>query len=582
MKDYDAIVIGGGINGLTAATYLAKSGMSVAVFERRGQCGAHCDTLELGMPGFLHNLHATWLITAMSPAMEDLDLVGHGLELVATDVAYAKEFLSGRNCLLSLNPQVSLESVTSASSKDAEFIQRSAVFFASHLPEVIEVFNAFFTEAPSLERLSSAATFLDGVAKETGLPITSHDLQSMTGFEGLEVFFDSEELKTTLASLAWIGGLPPIHRRVGVLGALMLASLTGTFFPVHQATGGSHAVTHSLVRAAAAAGVEIWTTSPVDRILVENGRATGVRLENGGLLGETEVRAPVVISDLTVAPTFLRLIGEDEIGVPWATKIKAFVYDEQVLFGVYYALSGDPVFRSAERSPGIQRSFMGFFGGETLEEMRGVGADLISGVINDTILGNWFIPTRADPAQAPEGMATSFVWVDVPPNPRSWHGKRLPGWDAWPDIKEALADEVTDAYERYAPGFKDLVLERFIMTPPDQERNNPSAVKGNWIGGSMLPEQVFANRPVPGLVPEGSASRTFIPGLYLANSIHPGSTTWLCSGYLAAKEVAVDAGTFDPAWWKARAFDWYLQNMARIPTNRGVDPKWLSGGRSGG
>ena len=84
VNEYDVIVIGGGINGLTTACYLQKSGLRVAVFEARGQCGANCDTVELGMPGFLHNTHATWLVPAMSPAMADLDLAGQGLELCGT------------------------------------------------------------------------------------------------------------------------------------------------------------------------------------------------------------------------------------------------------------------------------------------------------------------------------------------------------------------------------------------------------------------------------------------------------------------------------------------------------------------
>ena len=81
MRDYDAVVIGGGINGLTTAAYLAKAGMSVGVFEARGQCGAHCDTVELGIPGFLHNTHAVWLVPAMSPCMDDLEL--ESIEFVA-------------------------------------------------------------------------------------------------------------------------------------------------------------------------------------------------------------------------------------------------------------------------------------------------------------------------------------------------------------------------------------------------------------------------------------------------------------------------------------------------------------------
>src|ERR1019366_4733605 len=89
VKDYDVVVVGGGINGLTVAAYLAKAGCSVGVFEARGQCGAHCDTVELGISGFLHNTHAQWLGAAMSPAMAELELQRFGLALRCTDVLYA-------------------------------------------------------------------------------------------------------------------------------------------------------------------------------------------------------------------------------------------------------------------------------------------------------------------------------------------------------------------------------------------------------------------------------------------------------------------------------------------------------------
>src|SRR3990172_733747 len=115
MTDFDAVVIGGGINGLTTAAYLAKAGLSVGVFESRGQCGANCDTVELGMPGFLHNTHACWLVPAMSPVMADLDLEGFGLELRGTDVAFAKTFASGRNLVSALDRTVTAASLARAS-----------------------------------------------------------------------------------------------------------------------------------------------------------------------------------------------------------------------------------------------------------------------------------------------------------------------------------------------------------------------------------------------------------------------------------------------------------------------------------
>ena len=120
MKDYDVIVIGGGINGLTAAAYLAKAGMSAGVFEARGQCGAHCDTVELGIPGFLHNTHAAWLVPAMSPVMADLDLEGFGLDLCGTDVLFAKTVQSIRvvgNFVSSTNMAASTSTGLTASIK---------------------------------------------------------------------------------------------------------------------------------------------------------------------------------------------------------------------------------------------------------------------------------------------------------------------------------------------------------------------------------------------------------------------------------------------------------------------------------
>ena len=148
------------------------------------------------------------------------------------------------------------------------------------------------------------------------------------------------------------------------------------------------------------------------------------------------------------------------------------------------------------------------------------------------------------------------------------------GWDAWKEgLGEALADTLVDLYEDYAPGFRDLILERHINTPRDQENGNPSAIRGNMIGGSAIAEQSGASRPLPGVVEKGVA-RSFIPGLYLSNSIHPFGATHLATGYHAAVEVAEDLGCRDAAWWCSQPFDWFLGNVHRIPSNLGVDDRW--------
>jgi phytoene dehydrogenase-like protein len=138
----------------------------------------------------------------------------------------------------------------------------------------------------------------------------------------------------------------------------------------------------------------------------------------------------------------------------------------------------------------------------------------------------------------------------------------------WDVIKEKLADDITDTYESYAPGFKKLIKDRLVYTPLDQFRSNPSAVLGNWAGGSMIPEQFYEKRPIPQIMRGGSC--TFLKNLYLSNSIHVASNSTLASGYIAACEVAEDMGARNQSWWSSQACLWFLENMSDIPLNLGV------------
>ena len=194
------------------------------------------------------------------------------------------------------------------------------------------------------------------------------------------------------------------------------------------------------------------------------------------------------------------MIGEDIIGSEMGEKISKFDYDEQNLFCLNLALDGAPQFISAEFDEGIQQSFEGYFGGESIKQVEAANRDLVNKVIHDIPIANYFIPTWADPTQAPAGCHTAILWLDVPPAPKSWKHGPLNGFDCWDDIKEKLADELVDEFEKYAPGFKNSILERLIYTPLDIYRNNPSAIHGNWMGGSHIPEQFYMNRPLPGVL----------------------------------------------------------------------------------
>ncbi len=568
MEEYDVIVIGGGINGLTAAAYLSKAGLKTLVLEAKGECGTHSDTCEPGIPGFLHNTHATWIISAMSPAMEDLELSEYGLEYRSTEFAFSKTFLDGKNALMGVNPFDTIDNWGKFSSKDAEYLMKAGEYLLTNLDSIKTMLHEFMHLAPSDVTKTKMGKFIDELNEFCGVDLTFEQVWNMNGFQVTDALYESEHIKTLVQAFGWIGGLPPIHPTVGSIGAAVLGPLSGPIFPVHQCRGGSHALSHSLVKAATACGVTILPCCPVKEIIVENGEAKGVILSDKAIFANEKIYAKKIISNLTLVPTF-DMIEKEKIGSDMAKRISKFVYNEQNIICMNFALDGPPQFASADFDDGIQRCFMGYFGGNNSREFERFNQDLTNGIIHETHMANWFIPTLADPTQAPEGCHTAIIWQDVPPAPKSWAKGPLNGMDSWDDVKYEMADSITDEFEKYAPGFKNLIKDRIIYTPLDIERNNPSAVMGNWVGGSVIPEQWFMNRPVKGVL-KGGGSRTFLDNLYLSNSIHPFGATWLCSGYIAACEVAEDFGVREQKWWKSQSFDWYLDNIDKIPQNLGV------------
>lgn len=569
MEEYDVIVIGGGINGLTAATYLAKSGLKTLVVEARGECGAHAETAEAGLPGFLYNLHATWLITAVSPAMGDLELDSYGLEFRNTEIGYCKSFLDGKNVYLANDPRGTYQNWARHSEKDAYFILKAAELFAEDPGMGVEINYRFLHQAPTVENRKPLVTFLEELFRRLGHDLTFDALWEMNGFDFADRMFESEYVKTLFQSLTWIAGFPPIHPSVGsVMGAWIIAG-GGAGLTFHTAKGGTHAVTHALVKAARACGVTILPCCPVKEIIVENGEAKGVILSEHSVFPNEQIRAKRIISDLTCIPTFRHLIPEDRIGSDMARRIDRFDYNEQNLFEVYYALDAMPQFASAEYDDAVQRSFIGYLGGENSEQMKRFAQDYRNHIIHDRLCFNYFICTLADPTQAPEGKHILHVWLDAPPQPKAWKHGPLNGIESYDVIKEQLADEITDELERFIPGFRQLIKERITYTAADVQRHNPSAVSGNWIGGSQIPSQFWNKRPVEG-VTKGGGSRTFIKNLYLSNSIWPAGISGLHCGYIAAGEVAEDCGIERPSWWRYRPSEWIAGNLDQIQTNLGV------------
>jgi phytoene dehydrogenase-like protein len=569
MPDYDVIVIGGGINGLCCSAYLGKAGLKTLVLEARGECGAHCDTSEPGIPGFLYNLHATMLATGFGPPMQDLELEKYGLELRNTSYVWGKPFLDGTNALIASNPYDTMENWGKHSKQDRALLENALEFLYPQMLDFTDIVHRFMYTAPTSETMQAFSNFMGRFFKHLGKNITGEQFMKMNGFEVMDAMFESDHIKTMVQAMEWIIGFPPIHPQIGAIGSL-LGLLSGSFFPLTTAKGGSHAVTHALIQANVDNGVKIMTCCPVKKIIMKNGEAQGVILHEDAIYPNQEITAKKIVSNITVVPTFINLIGEDHIlDKDLVKRIKNFNYHEQTIFTVHYALNGPPQWRTADYDEGIMRSWMGYFGGETTDEMKKYSQAIIEQEIYPEIYANWYLPTLADPTQAPEGCHVTQAWIDMPGEPLKWKHGKLGGKNAFLDIKNVLADQITDTYEHYAPGFKKQILNRYIYSPLEQERNNPSAIQGCWAGGSVIPEQFYDKRPVAGVC-VGGGSRTFMKNLYLSNSIHPFGITPLGSGYIAACEVAEDMGVREQEWWTSKATHWYLENAANIPLDLGV------------
>lgn len=546
---YDVIIIGGGVNGLTAGCYLQKSGLNVCIVERRDEVGSHCSTEEVTIPGFKHNLHATWIITGSSPCMLDLELENFGLDLVTTEYCYAYPFKDGSATLMhSSDILKTYENWAKFSKNDANKLLQLA---GSFLPHIVNLMEVILYKPVSIENYRKSEAIL---TKVKTIPEGALD---MNGFEILNLLFESDKIKTMLASLQWIGGLPPWHRLIGSLGALMVLSL-GPAFACHQIRGGSHILPHSLARCFLHYGGTIIHSAEVKKIILENNTAKGIILSEDSAYPIYKLFATkAVISNLTAQPTFFNLIGEENLDKLTAQQIQLFNYDEQVLFGAHYALKEAPQWKVKDVEPGIQNCFMGYLGAENLKQLEDFAMSIINGKTPSEMMFNWFVPSLADKTQAPANFHTCFAWLDVP-----YNLNQLGGPHKWDEIKEELQNKITEKWTEYAPNFKDSILATFAYTPLDIFRRNPSAVKGNWIGGSVNERQYYFGRPFYA-TEKYAPPKTAINNFYISNSIWPPGTTFLGAGYNAASVIATELGIREQSWWKHKPLEWLQKNLAK-------------------
>lgn len=520
---WDAIVIGGGHNGLVAAAYLARGGLRVLALERRPMVGGACVTEEV-FPGFRVST-ASYLSSLLHERIiRDLDLPRHGYHVYAKDPAFFTPFPDGSHLTMWQDRRKTCDEIAKFSRKDAEaypayedFIERLAEFAESMLLATPP--NLTRTRAADLWGVLKLARAGWRLGDDQRVGLAKIFTQSVTDF--LDPWFESEQLKVTLATDGVIGtnGGPRTPGTAYVLLHHVMGKSDGHRGLWGFVRGGMGAVSESIAAAARAAGATIRTGAEVERILVRDGRAAGVILAGG-----EEILGRIVVSNADPKRTFLRLLDEHELPPDFLAAVKG-IRMEGCSMKINLALAGLPDFKAIPGAKLMPHHKTTIHICPDTDYLERAWDDSKYGRPSERPLLEMTIPTVYDDSLAPPGRHIMGIFLQYTPyrlRDADWHG-----------VKEQYADHVIRLIEEYAPGFSSLVLARQVLSPLDLEEIY-GLTGGNIFHGEMSADQLFSLRPVAGW----ADYRTPIRGLYLCGSgAHPGGGVMGVPGFNAARRI---------------------------------------------
>jgi phytoene dehydrogenase-like protein len=517
---YDAIVIGGGHNGLVAAAYLARAGRRVVVLERRERVGGAAMSEQI-FPGFTFSVFS-YVVSLLRPEIiRDLDLPRHGLHVLPLESTLTPlangDYLAQWNDHDQNRRELARHSLRDAEAYD-EFGRLMHLMARAVKPILGMVPPDPASLAPGdLAGLYRLGKYFRGLGPERFH--TLHKLLTMSAADYLDEWFETPALKGTKSASGIIGTMlgPRSPGTAYVLLHHYMGELDGVFRAWGFAKGGNGSVSAAIASAARAAGAEIRTGAPVAHVLVANGRATGVALASG-----EELRAGTVISNADPRRTFLELVGEKHLPTEFVDGIRRFRF-RGASAKVNLALGQLPDFtclpgRGAHHRGAISIS-------PSVDYLERAYDEAKYGEFSPRPYMDIVIPSMIDPAMAPPGKHVMSIFAQYAPHD-------LKG--GWTDARrEAFGDAVVDTLAEYAPNLKGAILHRQVVTPADIERIVGIA-EGNIFHGELSLQQMFFLRPVP----EWAKYRTPVDGLWQCGSgTHPGGGVMGAPGRLAALAV---------------------------------------------
>lgn len=508
--DFDAIVLGSGHNGLILAAYLGRAGLRTLTLEQGDHIGGGLQTTELPPgSGFHHNLHSFYHrgVTSM-PWYRELELEQRGARYITPE----------RNVSLLLPDRRRLEwwsefdrteaSFAELDRIDAQALRRWREDFRPIVREML-IPEAQRPPLPSSERRRRLQTTPEGRL-----------LSEVSQLSPLEFVQQNFRHPTIRAGLLFFNGLREVDLRQPGFGHHIPALLASNAV-AQICAGGSGQLAKALQRAVEESGGRIHANREPAEIVVRHGQARGVRTRDG-----QELTARAVVSGLNPQQTFLELLKPDALPATWRQRASGYRYNLLApLFSLHLNLSGPPPYPDCETQPPL----MVILGLDHFDQFAQIVAAHEQGRVPPPVLWG-SCPTLFDPRQAPPASHTAFLWEKAPyrleGDPRNWQAAAA-----------AHGERILETWERFAPGLRARVFDRFERTPADIPRALPNMRDGDLLVGAFSHGQIGYDRPFPG----AGHYRTCVSGLYLCGSCcHPGGNITGLPGYNCAQVVCAD------------------------------------------
>ncbi|MEZ5709074.1 MAG: NAD(P)/FAD-dependent oxidoreductase [Blastomonas sp.] len=520
----DALIIGGGHNGLVCAFYLARAGLNVRILERRPVVGGAAVTEEFH-PGFRNSV-ASYTVSLLQPqVIADMRLVERGYRVIERPVSNFLPQEDGGYLMLGGGLERTQAEFRRFSAHDAETLPA----YYDALEGVANVLRALALTAPP--NLGEGwRTVLAGLRQGRGIAALDLrrkrdvlDLFAKSARQFLDSWFESEAVKAAFGFDAVVGNYasPDTPGSAYVLLHHVFGEVNGKQGAWGHVMGGMGTITRLMADACREAGVEIELEAPVDELLVENGRTVGVRLADG-----RECHAPVVAANVGPKLLYERLIDPAHLDEDFRRRMRGFRAGSGT-FRMNVALSALPDFTCLPGSGEHHRS--GIIIAPTLDYMDRAFLDARRHGWSRQPIVEMLIPSTVDDSLAPPGQHVASLFCQQ-------FAPELPDGRSWDDARAAAADTIIDTVEQHAPGFRASIIARQIHSPLDLERKFGLA-GGDIFHGAMTLDQLWSARPVLG----HGGYRGPISGLYMCGAgTHPGGGVTGAPGHNAARAILAD------------------------------------------